>query len=175
MHANFRVLLYAPFTVKNSLPFKIRIDVENTKANLSESTNDMANATETKLISYEINSGENLVIHTNRSKLRSSQLHVINYLNINWLGLLNWSSLLQQIDKVSKQAKKNGLQQNAEWKNSLSFIEKLEMNVSPTGEMHVSGKHLAIFMAYKHPNEFTLYSPYWLVNKSGMPLQIRVS
>jgi hypothetical protein len=34
---------------------------------------------------------------------------------------------------------------------------------------------LSLHIAYKKPNQYMIYSPYWLVNKSGQQLQLRAT
>ena len=103
-----------------------------------------------------INSGESLYIHLQLSKLASFKVHVINYLNTSWMGKINWPKLFD-------------LHNSPETRGD----EKLEMTLAPTTEIFVSGKHLTIYINYTRPNEFTFYSPYWFVNKSGQPIQIK--
>ena len=136
MHANYKVLLFSPLKLINTLPFEFRIDIDN------EAT-----------YSTQIQSGESLYIHLKLSKLSSFQIHVNEYLGTSWVGKINWPKYIDS--KVENQ--------------------KLEMILAPTNELYVSGKHLSIYIHFIRPNEFTFYSPYWLVNKSGMPINIRSS
>lgn len=102
--------------------------------------------------SAEIEPGENFNIHLSSSMLGQCKLHVINYLNTSWVGDINWLEFTEFKQETLK----------------------LDMRIAPTTEMQVSGKHLRIYVSYKKPNEFMIYSPYWLVNKSGQPIKIKV-
>jgi len=134
MHANYKVKLFSPLKLINTLPFEFRVDIDN------EGT-----------FSTEIKSGETLYIHLQLSKLTHFQIHVANYLGNSWVGKINWPGLIQ----------------------SKTENEKLEMTLAPTTELYVSNKHLSLYIHFKQPNEFTFYSPYWLVNKSGEPINVR--
>ncbi len=134
MHANYRVKLFSPLKLVNTLPFEFRIDIDK------EGT-----------FSTQINSGESLYIHLQLSKLTNFQIHVTNYLGTSWIGKINWPGFVQEKNEN----------------------EKLEMTLTPSTELYVSNKHLSIYIHRKQPNEFTFYSPYWLVNKSGEPISIR--
>lgn len=103
--------------------------------------------------STQLEPGENLNIHLSCATLRQCKVHVINYLNTSWVGEIDWLEF-------------------TEFKQE---ILKLDMRIAPTTEMQVSGKHLRIYVSYKKPNEFMIYSPYWLVNKSGQPIKIKVT
>lgn len=102
--------------------------------------------------SAELEPGENFNIHLSSSMLGQCKLHVINYLNTSWVGDINWLEFTELKQETLK----------------------LDMRIAPTTEMQVSGKHLRIYVSYKKPNEFMIYSPYWLVNKSGQPIKIKV-
>ena len=95
--------------------------------------------------------GESLNVHLCRSKLKLCKIHIINYLGASWVGAIEWDKIVDQ--KLE--------------------TDKIEMTIAPTNEMAVFGKHLSVYLSYKQPNEFTFYSPYWLVNKSGQPIKIR--
>ena len=99
-----------------------------------------------------LNAGENLHLHLSVAKLANFEVHVVNYLGVSWLSMINWPQLLESKEETIQ----------------------LEMQLAPTTQLHVSGKHLTIYVSYKKPNEFTLYSPYWLLNKSGQQIQIKV-
>lgn len=100
----------------------------------------------------QLEPGENFNINLSVNTMRQCKLHIINYLNASWLGDIDWSDFTEKNQETLK----------------------LDMRIAPTTEMQVSGKHLRIYISYKKPNEFTVYSPYWLVNKSGQPIKIKV-
>lgn len=101
----------------------------------------------------EIKSGESLYIHLRLSQLTKFQVHVSDYLDTSWVGKINWPKLIDsQVEN-----------------------ERLEMVLAPTNELLVSGKHLTIYINYKKPNEFTFYSPYWLLNKTGQQINLKSS
>ena len=138
MHANYKVSIYSPIKILNCLPIAIRLDISDKD--------------EDKLL---LNPGEVLNSHLNRIKLSMCKINVVDYLNTNWVGVIDWNELTKEDGKTD--------------------VLKLELTVSPTTEMCISGKHLTLYISYKRPNEFMLYSPYWLVNKSGQQIKIRVS
>ena len=97
--------------------------------------------------------GDSLNLNLSLSSLASCKIHIANYLNATWLGRID----------LNKQI------------NTKEEIAKVDMVVQPTTEMLVINKHLSICVSFKQPNEFTFYCPYWLINKSGQPIKIRVS
>ncbi len=82
------------------------------------------------------------------------KLHIINYLNTTWMGRLNFKNLINdQLD-----------------------VDVICMDVAPSlNAMYVTNRHLSLHIAYKKPNQYTIYSPYWVVNKSGQQLQLRAT
>ncbi len=140
MSANRRVCLYAPIKIYNSLPFSVRIDIDDVSpCNMIEP-------------------GEVLNIHLSIKKLNTCRIH-ISYLNVNWQGVLNWSKFVNNRGELVPKIEP----------------EKINMVLSPTTELSVADKHLTVYLSFAMPNAFTFYSPYWLVNKSGQPIKIRVS
>ena len=73
MHANYKVMIYSPLKLINTLPFEFRIDIDN------EGT-----------YSTNIKSGESLYVHLRLTKLTKFQIHVTNYLETSWVGKINW-------------------------------------------------------------------------------------
>ncbi|CAF0714006.1 unnamed protein product [Brachionus calyciflorus] len=136
MHANYKVCLYTPIKLINSLPFQIRIDIDRDGEVLFNPT---------------LEPGDSLNLNLRPESLSSCKIHLINYLNVSWLGLVNLNKLIETKDEVLK----------------------IEMNVAPTNEMEVRSKHPSVSVSYKQPNEFMFYCPYWLINKSGQPITIK--
>ena len=137
MHANYRVMLYTSIRLVNSLPFMIRVDVDQDKK---------------VLFNPIMEPGDILNLNLDPKNVSSIRIHLLNYLNRSWYGKMDIAQLIQSKDQVYK----------------------IKMNLSPTTEMLVTDKHLNLCVTYNHPNEFIIYSPYWLINKSGLPIKIRV-
>ena len=152
MHANFKVSLFSPIKLSNCLPFNIRVDVSNQVSSDLDGQSQLLNS-QPQLYSASIDSGEASYIHLSRKSLENFKVHIIDYLGVSWIGGLN----LNQLTDFKKET------------------VKVEMRIAPTIETQVSGKHLNIYASIKAPNEFTFYAPYWLVNKSGQPIKLRVN
>lgn len=133
MHCNYRILLYTPIVLVNSLPFSIRFDIDEQKSN-----------------SKTVESGHTLNICLPIEKLRNCKLYVDNYLGESWLGSL----------KLNESKKDNNI---------------LELNVSPSSSTPnvIINKHLKIHSSHESPNEHIFYSPYWIINKTGLNLRIK--
>jgi hypothetical protein len=138
MHANYKVGLYTPIRLINSLPFQIRLDIDQDDQPLFNPT---------------LEPGDSLNLNLSSAHLRSCKVHLLNYLSASWLGKFNLAKIVEDKEE----------------------IVKIGMDVAPTTEMYVTGKHLSICISHKLPSEFTFYCPYWLINKSGQPIKIRVS
>ena len=101
--------------------------------------------------STQLKQSENIHINLEYKKLDKFKLVIHDYLKLDWNTTLAWSSIIESNEE----------------------IHKLEFNLIPTTETQVSSKQLNLYLSYKKPNEYTLYSPYWLINKSGKPLLIK--
>jgi hypothetical protein len=101
--------------------------------------------------STQLKQSENIHINLEYKKLDKFKLVIHDYLNLDWNTTLAWSSIIESNEEM----------------------HKLEFNLIPTTETQVSSKQLNLYLSYKKPNEYTLYSPYWLINKSGKPLLIK--
>ena len=99
----------------------------------------------------ELKSGENFHINMSLNKLDKFNLHVENYLNGSWDYDLNWKKIISS-------------------NNDNHFID---FKMIPGEGIIRSATELNAYLNFKKPNEFTLYSPYWLVNKSGLSIHLK--
>ena len=168
MHANHKINIYAPITIANCLPMPIRIDTDPINAAL-ERVGSAAPASAAYVKS--IAAGQILNVHMSLTHLRLVKIHVTNYLGTNWMGLLDLTRLVPKKQQQQEAQRANG---NGNGNGAAADREafRLEMRVSPTNEMHIADKRLSIYVSFKQPNEFVLYSPYWLINKSGHHVRI---
>jgi hypothetical protein len=145
MHANYRVALYSPVKILNCLPFTVRLDVDDRP--------------DDKLL---LGAGEVLNVHVSRERLQACTLNVADYLGASWVGVVDLTAFVAKPDGDGAGT-------------AVGEVMKLELTVAPTNEMAITGKHLTVYLSFKKPNEFMLFSPYWLINKSGQQIKIRVS
>ena len=136
MNTNFNVILYAPFTLVNNLPFILRFDIDDKSSN-----------------SKEIKPGQSLNIYLPKNDLKTCKLQA-QYLETTWVG-----------DFVFKSVR-----------NPDVYPTMIKMDISQNNNnMYVSNKHLNIHFSFEEPNELSFYCPYWIINKTGKSLQMRVS
>ena len=107
MHANHRDCLYSPIKISNCLPMTLRFDLDD-ELNKSDEQSSTFNSL--------INPGENLNIHLILKKLVSCKVHISNYLNASWLGVIDWSKLM----------------------NDKTDTYRLDMTIAPTTEMQIN-------------------------------------
>lgn len=138
LNCNYRCILHVPITILNSLPFVIRLNIDEKPYNSSD-----------------IKPGESLNLHLPREHASNCKIHVYQYLRCNWIGQLNLSDL----EAFKRDDRK-----------------PIRMDKAPDSSVvEVDNKHLNIYVHYKLPNQFSLYSPYWIVNKTGKMLKIKVT
>ena len=143
---NYRIVLINPVILFNVLPFKIRLDV-------------FVAGKEDKL---EMQPGQSITIHASKDFLDNCKIHVGNYSALDWFGSLDIKRLL-----AAESA--GGAGGEMESKNVIDM--SIAPSCVPDGK---TVKYLHIHWNVKKPNEITLFSPYWIVNKTGQNLQIRV-
>lgn len=142
---NYKIVLTNPVILFNVLPFKIRLDV------ISPGHDDK----------LEVQPGQSLTIHICKAHLTNCNIHVSNYWGVNWVGRLDVKSLMADAENEHERESERSV---------------IDLSIAPSSEpVQKLMKYLHIHVNVKKPNEITLFSPYWIINKTGQHLHIRVS